>query len=205
MTTTEENLSQLFDAIPSTDSWIQKGNALYLKSFNRTAAEDAAWQKVQERNYIDFADAEKAQSKIRFLEAYIKADTNTKIHYYDKASALFTGGQSAVIAVRLNSLEVLNFGMPDFLDYLSSSHDYNLITEVYLIYDALKRLGINADLYFQTYLSKLNDSWTISFIEKFLNQIEIEKSVEYHGYKGVFDPNFGYIMQNINRTNIDIS
>lgn len=194
MSVTREQLNELFDSIhKSPSNWQKKAMELYEKSMagNLTSSERAEWQRVQDRNYLDFADAADAQAKMGFLQAYLKADTGLQASFRNKAVDLFTPGQFSVIAVRLNSLDVLDLGMANLIDYLSSSHDYHPITELKLIYHSARLLNQNPDTFLQGHLSRTSDAWAHSFIQGFLNQSEAEKVNS--GYEAVHDLGFGYI------------
>jgi hypothetical protein len=178
MPTSKEHLTTLFNKIgePVSD-WFKNATRLYEKSRRNdlTSSEKSDWQKIQIRNYIDFADTIDAQIKTDFLKAYLEAEPELQQEFHRKAVDLFTAGQFAVISVRLNSLQILDLGMDFFIVYLSKSHDYNLITELKLIYTSAKLLNKNPDSYLQEHLSKVNDNWALSFIEGYLSQGQREK------------------------------
>jgi hypothetical protein len=201
MTVTKEQLDNLFAAIGGTTSdWYKNTMRLYHKSMSGrlTTTEKVDWQRIQDRNYIDFADTPEAQTTINFLNAYLKAGTDLQSEYYTKAAKVFTPGQFAVIAVRLDSVQVLDLGVYYSIDYLSKSHDYNLITELKLIYSSAIFLNQDPDAYFQQHLPKIEDKWSLSFVQGFLSQDKTEKLN--NGYKGVYEPNFGYIKEQKQRT-----
>lgn len=82
-----------------------------------TSSEKVEWQKIQERTYHYFADTVEAKTKIEFLRACFQPGSELKSEFHQMTARIFTPGQFATIAVRLNSVEVLKLGVNYFINY----------------------------------------------------------------------------------------
>lgn len=204
MTVTKEILTSLLQANINKEvsGWTQNAKRLYEKSQRSalTSAEKAEWQRIQDRNYLDFADTIEAKATMEFLRAYLYAEPELKAEFHQVAARVFTPGQFATIAVRLNSVEVLDLGMDYFINYCSTTHDPNFITDLKLIYSSAEILNQNPDLFLKQYLPIITDSWTLSFVQGFLSHDETEKLNS--GFNAVYDPGFGYIKEQKQRTTL---
>jgi hypothetical protein len=196
MAVTKETLTNLqANMHTEVSEWTQNAKRLYEKfqKGNLTRCEKVEWQRIQDRNYLDFADTVEAETGMEFLRAYLQANSELKKEFHQFAARLFTPGQFATIAVRLNSVEVLELGVDYFIDYCSTAHDPNLITDLTLIYRSAGILNQDPDLFLKKYLHFIADDWTLSFVRGFLNHDKTEKLNS--RFKAVYEPNFGYIKE----------
>ncbi len=170
MAVTKEILTSLLANMnKEVSGWTQNAQRLYEKSqgSDLTDSEKAEWQRIQNRTYLDFAETAEAKSKMAFLRAYIQAEPELKAEFHQTAARVFTPAQFAVIAVRLNSVEILDLSMDCFINYSAAAHDPNLITDIKLIYSSAEILDQDPDLFVQQYLPIIKDSWTRGFVQSF--------------------------------------
>lgn len=95
----------------------------------------------------------------------------------------------AALAVRKKSLSLIEEGL-NSLFRSNATDDYrDIISGLALYYDALNRIGENADLFLEKYS---DDNSKNQEIIDFLSRDKEDKDLSIFGYKVVFNPEFNY-------------
>jgi hypothetical protein len=171
----------------------QEGWVRYLKK-EMTPEESEVYNRESKKEYILFTENECGKLKIQFLNKYLQSNKEIQLEFKTNLISLFKSGEFAVLAVRRNSKELIDFALGSFENSIESNNDFrDDIVSLALVYNSIKKMALNADEIFIEYANNCNNQSAKKHIADFISRKDTEKTLWCMGYEIGKEQDFGFV------------
>lgn len=158
-----------------------------------TPEEKMTYNSKSRKYLINFTETECGQHKFQFLLSYLQSDSSIQNKYKDTILKFYSPKEFAVLAVRLKSSTIIDLALQSFEISIPINNDFrDDISNLTLIYHAIKILSFNPDEFFNNYSRMINEP-AKKLIDDFVSRTVKQKTLWCMGYEEENYENFGFV------------